>query len=96
MKNRLNFTLKPENLVVELLNTAEHYYEQGSYELATSYYTQVIALEPTQANLTYALYMRGMAHYECGEHADALIDWQQAQDLGFEHPWGIDLMELIK
>jgi len=95
MKNKLNFALKPENLVVELLNTAEHYYEQEKYSQAIQYYTQVIELEVTKSKLTYAYYMRGMAYYKSEEQTKAIADWQQAEALGFQHPWGIDWIDLL-
>lgn len=95
MNNKLNFTLKSENLAIELLNTAEHYYEQGKYALATGYYTQVIELELTKAKLTYALYMRGMTLYKSGKQAEAIADWRRVQALGFQHSSGIDLMDLL-
>ena len=37
--------------------------------------------------------MRGMAYRESGQETKAFTDWQKAQELGFEHPLGIDLME---
>ena len=92
-ENKLHLIRRPENLVVELLNTAEHYYEEERFELAVNYYSQVLEFNASLHDQTYALFMRGMAFRECGEETKALTDWQKAHDLGFEHPLGIDLME---
>ena len=96
MKNRLRVARREKGLTMELMNMAENYYEQGKLELAINYYSQVIALEASQADLTYAFYMRGKAYQALGEDDQALKDWQQAQDLGFQHPWGLDLTGFIK
>ncbi len=96
MHNTIHFNRGPENLVDELLNTAEHCYEQGNYSSAIYYYTQVLDLGVAQADLNYVLYMRGLAYRQCGKPEEAMADWQKVQDRGFRHPWGLDWMDLLK
>lgn len=77
---------------ISIMDTAERVFDQAKYTLAIQYYTQAIAHINAPANLAYALYMRGCAYKETGNKARARQDWEKAQSLGFQHPWGINLI----
>ncbi|WP_157558385.1 hypothetical protein [Microscilla marina] len=77
---------------ISLMDTAEQVFDQAKYELSIQYYTQAIAQINAPANLAYALYMRGCAYKEIGNKDKARQDWESAQKLGFQHPWGINLI----
>jgi len=81
-------------LIDELMNLAENLFDRAEYRKCITHYTKVIHNNPGLPNLTYALYMRGCAYEEIGEIESACDDWQKAKSLGFEHPMGIDIIDM--
>lgn len=77
---------------MDLMNMAEKVFDESNFTLAIQYFTHAMKQIKSPMNLAYALYMRGCAYKELGKNTNARKDWQQAQGLGFEHPWSIDLI----
>lgn len=81
-------------IITELMNLAENLFDRGAFEECIRHYSTVIQSVPALAHMTYALYMRGCAYEEIGEVDNACDDWQQAKSLGFDHPLGVDIIDL--
>mgnify|MGYP002467667684 CR=1 FL=1 len=88
-------TPKSDKIIIEeLMNLAENLFDRENFKQCIVNYTQVIQYNPTLHDLTYALYMRGCAYEEIGEIEKACNDWEKAKSLGFEHPMGVDIIDM--
>lgn len=89
---KIKNTRSPQE-TMHLMNIAEQVFDEAKYDLAIQYYTEVIPLINSSANLAYALYMRGCAFKALGFLNNAHKDWEKAKNLGFNHPWGVNVID---
>lgn len=73
-----------QKIVLQLIQTADNLAETGKYLEAIQCYSQVIDLNASFADLTYALYMRSNAYKAIGDIKKARNDWQRIRLLGHE------------
>lgn len=89
---KIKNTRSPQETIY-LMNIAEQVFDEAKYDLAIQYYTEVIPLISSSANLAYVLYMRGCAFKALGFLSNAHKDWEKAKNLGFKHPWGVNVID---
>lgn len=85
---------KTNQQITKLINLADNLFDKGMFEKCIVYYNQLLQNNLTLPNLVYVLYMRGCAFEETGKIEQACEDWQQAKTLDYEHPSGVDLVEM--
>lgn len=73
-----------KSIILQLIQTADNLAETGKYLEAIQCYSQVIDLNASFADLTYALYMRSSAYKAIGDIKKARNDWQKIRLLSYE------------